>query len=139
MSDTTSLVPVSSAPPVARSAAVVISPSARLSGLKPYKVTDFAAGCVYSFLRVGCTPGTHQRGSLSDPKTPRQFAMVTLWRDKPTFTLSYFPLEGEAQIVKDLPLDQISQAVEDLIGAGFASDSPTPPSAPPPELPALPV
>jgi len=102
-----------------------LSPALRLQHLSPYKTIEVldtkGVITIYSFLRLGCAP-TSTRWALSDPSIARQFATVTIRRDSPTFTFSFWPKtgEGEIQIVKDLPVSRIEDCVDDLINAGFA-------------------
>lgn len=36
-----------------------------------------------------------------------------------TFTLAYHPLDRNDQVVSDLPMERLGQAIEDLLAAGF--------------------
>jgi hypothetical protein len=49
-------------------------------------------------------------------------AMIVTTRGKSTFKLQYYPLNGEPQIVKELPMDQMDQAHLDLFAAGFGTE-----------------
>lgn len=72
---------------------------------------------LYVFLRKG----GKTEGELKRDKTlPRDTAMITVdSRDESTFKLSYYPHNGDIQIVESLGMDQLERAIEDLIASGF--------------------
>ena len=45
--------------------------------------------------------------------------MIVFEKGKDTFTLSYYPLDAEAQIVEELPMEALEGAHRDLALAGF--------------------
>ncbi len=49
----------------------------------------------------------------------RDCAYISHVRNSKTFTMAYHPLDRNDQVVKDLPMDQLAAAVEDLLAAGF--------------------
>lgn len=60
------------------------------------------------------------RGALNDPSVARQCAYITVDRDHQSFKLAFYPHGEPAQIVKNLPISQLPDAVDDLISAGFS-------------------
>lgn len=70
----------------------------------------------YYFLRAN---GKSVRDIRSDRSLPRESAMIQFKDNATTFTLIYWPVEGGEQVAKDLPLDELANAVNDLVAAGF--------------------
>ena len=52
-------------------------------------------------------------------KGPKELALLTFNRDKTAFKLSYYPLNGEIQVIRELNISELRQAANDLIEAGF--------------------
>ncbi len=56
----------------------------------------------------------------ADPVTRnRTCAYISRVSDSKTFTMAYHPLDRNDQVVQDLPMEQLGQAIDDLIAAGF--------------------
>lgn len=87
------------------------------SKLTPYRVTDLPDRTIYEFWKIGSKTGG--RRIFSDPDVAKQLAYICYIKSSNTFQLGYFPNEGEPQVVKNLPLTDLPQAVADLIAAGF--------------------
>lgn len=116
------LVPVAPAvlAPIAKPAS--LSPAVYLARLNPYRVLNLADRTIYQFLRVGCTKmdeSALSRTLTKDRSIERHIALITVRPGGKTFKLSYYPHGEAAQIVTDLPVEALGQAVEDLRGAGF--------------------
>lgn len=112
--------------------------------IRPYKVVDGMRGPIYYFLKIGAKQGTVSERHLPT-ETARQVAMISINRSTKRFTLSWWPWQEPAQVVQDLPMDQLHTAVQDLLGAGFpgelialAAASPNCAPQPRPALPAAP-
>lgn len=108
----TSLVPVASAPLVPRAAPVALSVSAQIQRLSPSRTIDvLGKTTIYYFEK---TPLAGSRGN-------RDCAYISHERGSRAFTMAYHPLDRNDQVVRNLPLDQLGAAIEDLLGAGFGS------------------
>ena len=94
--------------------------SLALSTLKPFRVQriHIARRTIYEFLKLGCA-ASRGEGAIRDPSVPRQMAIIWATLGADTFTLQYYPNAEAAQIVVDLPLSALEQAVADLRQAGF--------------------
>lgn len=95
------------------------SPSAIYSVLGDLKITPyrvqslFDGTTIYEFWRV-----SSKIKSIQDPEAKRQMSMIVVKDDR--FTLHYYSyLTQDNIVVKDLPLDQLRTAVQDLIQIGF--------------------
>ncbi len=94
--------------------------SLALQTLKPfrYQYIGIARRHIWEFLKLGCSAERGQ-GAIRDPSVPRQMAIIWATDGADTFTLQYYPNAEAAQIVVDLPLSALEQAVSDLRQAGF--------------------
>lgn len=72
------------------------------------------------FWKIGCAPTRSMRGALNDKDVARQCAFITVSGDRQSFRLGFFPNGEAGQVVENLPIDRLPQAVDDLIDAGFA-------------------
>lgn len=108
---------------------IVSSQESILAQLVPEKIIRVYDKTIYTFLRSG---GKTLGQLKMDRSLPREAAMMIFPRGRETFTLSYYPLEGDAQFVKELPMSDLRKAVDDLVQAGFphrrivAASKPTP-------------
>ena len=98
----------------------LVQPTRALSRITPFRVIDLPDGkMIYEFWKIGCAPTRSMRSALNDPKVARQCAYITVSGDKQSFQLGFFPNGEPGQVVKNLPVSQLPQAVDDLILAGF--------------------
>lgn len=72
------------------------------------------------FWKIGCAPTRSMRSALNDPSVARQCAYITISSDRRSFKLGFFPNGEPGQVVKDLPIDRLPEAVDSLLDAGFA-------------------
>ncbi len=91
-----------------------------LNRLNPYRVIRIGVDrrTIWEFWKVGCS-ATRGMGALDDPTVPRQMALIWARDDADTFTLQWYPNAEEPQIVADLPIARLHEAVADLRAAGF--------------------
>jgi len=102
-------------------------PTRALFRITPFRVIDLPDGkMIYEFWKIGCAPTRSMRSALSDPKVARQCAYITVSGDKQSFQLGFFPNGGPGQVVKNLPVSQLPQVVDELIDSGFAGSRATP-------------
>ena len=95
-------------------------PILALSRITVYRTTGLPDGAVIrEFWKIGCAPTRSARSALNDPKVARQMAMITMSRDEQSFKLCFYPHGDAPQIVENLPISQLPQAIDDLIAAGF--------------------
>ena len=112
--------PVSALQP-AKKPATELAPVTHLSRITPFRVIDLPGGEVLrEFWKIGCAPTRSMRSALNDPSVARQCAFITVSGDRQTFRLGFYPNCETAQVVKNLPIQQLPQAIDDLIDAGFA-------------------
>lgn len=96
-------------------------PTRALSRITPFRTIELPDGTVLrEFWKIGCASTRSMRGALNDSNVARQCAYITVSSDRRSFKLGFFPNGEPGQVVKDLPIDQLPQAVDDLIDAGFA-------------------
>lgn len=92
-----------------------LSPSVQLQKINPYRITDLLDRTIYEFWRVG----GKSMSALRDRQTPRDVAYISIVKGSGKFQLGYHPNDGNDQILKDLPLSDLPQAIADLKQAGF--------------------
>lgn len=98
-----------------------LAPVHHLSRITPFRVTGLPDGAVIrEFWKIGCTPSRSMRSALNDPSVARQMAFITVSSDEMSFKLCFYPHGDTPQIVENLPISQLPQAIDDLIDAGFA-------------------
>ncbi len=73
---------------------------------------------IYEFWKLNC-PASRGEGAMRDPSVARQMAIIWARDGDETFTLQYYPSNEAAQIIANLPLSELNQAVSDLRAAGF--------------------
>lgn len=96
-------------------------PTLALSRITPYRTIELHDGSVLrEFWKIGCEPTRSMRSALNDPKIARQCAFITVDRGRQFFKLGFYPNGEAGQVVENLPISQLPQAVDDLIDAGFA-------------------
>lgn len=72
------------------------------------------------FWKIGCAPTRSMSSALNDKDVARQCAFITVSSDHRSFKIGFFPNGEPGQVVKDLPIDRLPEAVDDLVAAGFA-------------------
>ena len=72
------------------------------------------------FWKIGCSPTRSMRGALNDPSVARQCAFITVSGDRQSFRLGFFPNGESGQVVENLPISRLPEAVDQLIDAGFS-------------------
>jgi hypothetical protein len=94
--------------------------SLTLQTLKPYReqYIPIVRRRIWEFWKLGC-PAARGMSALNDPSVARQMAIVWATDGADIFTLQYYPNGDVPQVVADLPLSALPQAVADLRAAGF--------------------
>jgi hypothetical protein len=101
-----------------QAAPTAITPTAALAKLTPEKIIQTDLSTVYWFIKIASKPG-YVKSLVNDPKIARYCAMIIVPADKKTFTLSWYPFKEDAQVIVDLPIERLPEAVMDLKAAGF--------------------
>lgn len=84
-----------------------------------------------SFTLYVFTRGPRTSRYARDAENSKDLAMITVnSRDHSTFKLSYWPKEGDAQIVEAVRASELDRAISDLVAAGFPCHAPARPSGP---------
>ena len=95
-------------------------PTLALSRITPYRTMELHDGAVLrEFWKIGCEPTRSMRSTLNDPKVARQCAFITVDRTGKSFKIGFYPNGEAGQVVENLPISQLPQAVDDLVAAGF--------------------
>ena len=104
----------------ARKPPTELAPVQHLSRITPFRVTELPDGAVIrEFWKIGCAPTRSMRSALNDPSVARQCAFITVSSDQQSFKLGFYPNGETGQVIENLQMDQLPQAVDDLIDAGF--------------------
>ena len=126
MSDFAQLAPVALPRPPPSELA---QPTRALSRITPYRTMDLPGGEVLrEFWKIGCSPTRSMRGALNDPSVARQCAFITVSGDRQSFRLGFFPNGESGQVVENLPISRLPEAVDQLIDAGFTGVKSAPPT-----------
>ena len=118
--DLVSVDPIPSQLPVAR---YNLAPAVYIAKLHPYRVHHIPAFghnpsmTVYECWKIGAKPGSSM-SILQDKSIKRQCGDITIRSDN-KFNINYFGPDGERSQVSGLPMDQLPQAIQDLVDAGF--------------------
>lgn len=118
----TDLVPVQRAAvqPAKKPDTELAQPTLALSRITPFRVIDLPDGkMLYEFWKIGCAPTRSMRYALNDPTVARQCAFITVDRDRQFFKLGFYPNGEAGQVVENLPIDRLPEAVDSLLDAGF--------------------
>ncbi len=79
-----------------------------------YQYIPIAKRRIWEFRRID-----KDADQTKSPGEWRQIAVIWATDGADTFTLQYYPYRETPQIVQELPLSALAQAVSDLRGAGF--------------------
>lgn len=106
---------------VSKSPSELARPITALSRITPYRTIDLPGGEILrEFWKIGCSPSTSIKKALKDPAVARQCAFITVSADRQSFRLGFYPNGEAAQVVENLPIERLPEAVDNLIDAGFA-------------------
>lgn len=119
-----SLVPITS---VSRPGQLA-TPATSLARLIPDQIVELPNGTAYWFKKGGTGSGRYQ--GRRERASGTDFAMIVVPRSGGTFKVQYYPKDGTAQIVAELPFDKLPLIIDDLAAAGFpVAVAPTLPSS----------
>ncbi len=92
---------------------VVVFQQAKIT---PFRVTDIinTGEKLYEFHKPLDPSITHLTRT-----TRREIAMITISKDIKRFKISYYSVDNGTQIVQDLEIDKLREAVNELKAAGF--------------------
>lgn len=106
-----------------------LSPAVYLAKLTPFRVTDLPDRTIYAFVRIPdkskeaaraqIAKGANAKQLLTNSNVQKNCAYICVMKLKKNFQIGFFPDEDAAQVINDLPLSELPQAVADLKAAGF--------------------
>ncbi len=84
--------------------------------ITPFRVIDlFQSGeTIYEFIKI-----TDKEAKYLSRTTKRDMALITVSRDKQRFKVSFYSEKDGTQIVQDLEISKLREAVNELKAAGF--------------------
>jgi hypothetical protein len=88
--------------------------------LTPYRVQYPIDGTIlYEFWKVAQTPGQKWKNTPKTRDCEKELAMLSIKKGKTIFSLHYYPLNKEIQVIHDLPIERLQEAINLLNEAGF--------------------
>lgn len=107
----------------------LVQPTHALSRITPYRTMELPGGEVLrEFWKIGCAPTRSMRSALNYKDVARQCAFITVSGDRQSFRLGFFPSGESGQVVENLPISRLPEAVDQLLDAGFAGMRASPPT-----------